>query len=119
MAKRKIKKPVRRVVKSSTAVASRAPKKARKKPLTKKQAAAKAAKLKAQAKNLVKIRPKDYRKGGAVGGGMIGGGAVLKGGRAVVKYLSKQFAKKGSAKAADKVGRKKKKTTNKKRKSGR
>jgi hypothetical protein len=113
MAKRKIKKPVRKVVRSSTAVASRAPQKARKKLLTKKQAAAKAAKLKAESKKYVKIRPEDYRKGGIVGGGMIGGGSLLKGGKAVVKYLSKQLAKKGSVKAADTIGRKKPKMSTK------
>ena len=41
-------------------------------------------------------------KGGAVGGGMIGGGKILKGGKMILKYVSKHLAKKGGAKALDK-----------------
>ena len=41
-------------------------------------------------------------KGGAVGGGMIGGGKILKGGKMILKYVSKHLAKKGVPKALDK-----------------
>lgn len=89
------------VAKESTRVSNpNVPTKPRKKLITKKQAAAKKAKLKKYAKSLNAPKPKI--KGGAVGGGMIGGGKILKGGKMILKYVSKHLAKKGGAKALDK-----------------
>ncbi len=93
------------IAKESTRTTSpTVPTKPRKKPLTKKQAAAKAAKLKAERKNLVKIKPQIMGGSGALG--LISPGKVLKGGKMVANFITKQFAKKGAAKAADKISKK-------------
>ncbi len=43
------------------------------------------------------------RKGGSVGGGMISGGKVLSGATQIAKFAAKHIAKKGGAKAVNKL----------------
>lgn len=49
------------------------------------------------------VSEESTRKGGAVGGGWIGGGKVLSGAKQIAKFAAKVGAKKGGAKAVDKI----------------